>query len=63
MLAIISERKKAATAGSNSLSVKSDATPDPALPSTHSLLGTSKPALNSAPSSSNQPESSSDIGK
>ena len=63
ILAIISERKKTAATGSNSSGVQNDATPDPALPFAQSLLRTSELALKSAPSSSNQPESSSAIGK
>ena len=54
---------KTAAIGSNSSGVQNDATPDPTLPSAQSLLHTSEPTLNSAPSSSNEPESSSVIGK
>ena len=63
ILAIISERKKTATVGGSSSGAQSDATPDPALPPAQSLLGTSEPALHSTPSTSNQPKSSSAIGK
>ena len=63
ILTIISERKKTAAAGSNSSNVQNDATLDPTLPSAHSLLGTTKPAPSSAPSSSTLPENSSAIGK
>ena len=58
ILTIISERKKTAAAGSNSSSVQRDATPNPALLSAHSLLGTSKPASSSDLSSSTPPENS-----
>ena len=63
ILTIISKRKKIAAVGSNSSSVQNDATPDPTLPAAHSLLGTMKPALSSAPSSSTLLENSSAIGK
>ena len=63
ILAIILERKKTTAIGSNSFGVQNDATPDPALSSAQSLLLTSEPALNSASSLSNQPESGSAIGK
>ena len=63
ILTIISERKKTAAAGSNSSNVQNDATPDPTLSSTHSLLGTMKSTPSSAPSSSTLPENSSTIGK
>ena len=63
ILAIISERKKAVAMGSNSSSVQNDATPDPIMPSAHSLLGTTKLAPSSAPSSYTFPENSFVIGK
>ena len=63
ILTIIAERKKSTTAGSSSGNIQNEATPDPAQPSAHSLLGTSNSAPISAPSSSNLPENSSAIGK
>ena len=68
ILAIISERKKAAAARSNSSDVQSEAgnaTPDPALPPVQSLLGsvTPEPALFPIPFMSNQAETSFAIDK
>ena len=63
ILSIITDRKKATAVGSGSFSARNDGTLDPALPSAQNLIGTSKPALSSAPSSSNQLENSSAIGK
>ena len=65
ILAIISERKKTVAAKSSSSGTQSDATPDPALPPAQSLLGSviPEPALHYAPFTSNQPKSSSAIGK
>ena len=63
ILAIIAERKRNATIGSSSTNIQSEATPDPALPSAHNLLGTSKSAPSSAPSSSNPPDNRSTLGK
>ena len=61
ILAIISERKKTVVAGPDpATGAQNDVTPDPALPSAQSLLGTSEPPLNSAPSTFNQPKNSSD---
>ena len=62
-IAIIAERKKNATAGSSSTNIQSEATSNPALPSAHNLLGTSKYAPSFAPSSSNPPNNSSALGK
>ena len=63
ILTIISKRKKTTAVGRNSSNVQSDAAPDPALPSAHSFLGTTKHASNSALSSSIPLENSSAIGK
>ena len=63
VLTIISERKKATAAGSCSSGAQNDATPDPALPSAQNFISTLEPILNFAPSSSNQPENNSAIGK
>ena len=65
ILAIISERKKAAAAGSSSSGIQSDFTHDPALPPVQSLLSnvTPEPALYPVPVTSDQPETNSAIGK
>ena len=63
ILAIIAERKKNTTAGSSSVNTQNEATPDPALPSAHNLLGSTKSALSSAPSFANPPYYSSALGK
>ena len=65
ILAIISERKKAATVGSSSFGVQSDVTPDPTLPPVQSLLGnvTPEPTLHPASITSDQPKTSSAFGK
>ena len=63
ILTIIVERKKNAIARSSSANIQSDATPNPALPPTHNLLGITKSAPSSAPSSSNPLDNSSALGK
>ena len=68
MLAIISERKRVAAAGSNSSSVQSEVgnvTLDPALTLVQSLLDsiTTESALHSAPFTFDQAKTSSAIGK
>ena len=63
ILTIIVERKKNATTGNSFANIQSEAMPDLALPSAHNLLGTTKSAPSSAPSSSNPPDNSSAIGK
>ena len=63
ILTIIAKRKKSTTTGSSSGNTQNKATPDPALPSAHSLLGTSKSAPSSAPYFSNLLENSFTIGK
>ena len=63
ILTIIAERKKNATAGSSSVNIQSEATPDLALTSAHNLLNTAESALSFTPSSSNPPDNNSTMGK
>ena len=63
ILTIIAERKKNSIAGSSYVNIQNEATLDAALPYAHNLLGTTKSAPSSAPSSSIPPENSFALGK